>query len=83
MEVKGVGAREMTKKLEYAKPVYYCGLKQELDLPIGSECTMSPYPDCRKCSGRKDLEGQIEYNAYRESIGQPIPRRSHPLEVTN
>jgi hypothetical protein len=73
----------MTKKLEYAKPVYYCELKSKLELPLGSECYFHNEPNCRSCPERKDMEGQLEYNAYRESIGQPIPRRSHPLEVTN
>ncbi len=66
-----------TKKLEHAAPVYYCGLKQELDDPhLETICPMRPTPDCRKCPERKNLEGQTTYNRYRASIGQPVPRRS-------
>ncbi len=65
-----------TKKLEHATPVYNCGLKQEIDSGFTTtECLMSPEPDCRRCPEREDLEQQANYNLYRASIGQPVPRR--------
>jgi hypothetical protein len=67
----------MTKKLEYALPIYYCRIKKmAIEKDIGwesqktrfdggnkasSECDLNPVPDCRRCDLRKEGEWVINY----------------------
>lgn len=50
----------MTKKLEYAEPVYYCEIAKAVQYKyknlINSECLYSPDPDCRRCDYRKNFD---------------------------
>lgn len=54
----------MTKKLEYAKPVYYCEIRKELEhegFPqTNTECYSSPSPNCRDCRFRKENEWNFD-----------------------